>query len=268
MQKNKQNPSGSNPKKWALVTGASSGLGHDFAWSLAAQGINVILTARNSLLLEKLKEEIEGKYKVKTEVIPADLSHHDGVSSLCKAIKTKGVEVDYLINNAGFGINGYFADQEWSEIEKMLRVNIVALTEMTKYFVGEMKRRNSGHILLVASVGAYTACPTYAAYGATKAYVLSLGEALRHELMDTSIKISVLSPGPTATNFMSTAGQELNEFQKKFMMDSSLVVQIGIDAMLKGGQSVIPGFWNKMMIFSSRFMSREFSAYLAHRAMK
>lgn len=258
-----------NPEKghWALVTGTSSGLGCDFARGMASRGVNLVLTARRSALLKELKAELVKDFGVAVEVIPADLASTTDVSALLDSIRDKGIVVDYLINNAGFGLNGDFANHSWEMIERMLKVNILALTNLTKYFADEMKKRNYGHILLLGSVGSYTACPTYATYGATKAYVLSLGEAIHHELKDSNVKVSVLCPGPTATEFMTTAGQELNSFQKKFMMDSRSVALFGIKAMFDGKSSVIPGFANRAMIFLSRIMSRQCSANLAHRAM-
>jgi uncharacterized protein len=217
-----------NLKPWALITGSSSGMGVDYAHILANMSVNLVLSARRKERLEKLKILIEKKYDVQVIVIVADLGEATAPQNIFNQCESQNIKIDYLINNAGLGMHGFFADQNWSDINNMLMVDIMSLTELTKIFVDDMKKRNKGNILLIASVAAYQPCPTYAVYGAAKAYVLNFGEALNRELKDTNVSVSVLSPGATKTAFFDVSGQDTSSLQKYIMMDSNLVAKMGI----------------------------------------
>lgn len=254
--------------RWALVTGASSGLGVDFAADLAERGANVILVARREDRLRQVQSDLQTKYGVKVEIVVMDLGKKDAPEALYAEMKEKGLQVDILINNAGFGAYGYFVDLEWERERQMLELDILTLVHLTKIFVREMKARNYGYILQIASVGAYQPSPYYATYAAAKSFVLHFGEALNYELRDTKVKVSVLSPGITATEFLAVAGQKPSLYQRLAMMQSRKVAQIGIKAMLKGKPSTVPGLLNALTIFSVRLMPRRLMALLANLLMK
>lgn len=257
-----------NTKEWALITGASSGFGKDYAHLLAEKGINLVLTARREDRLNELKEEITKQYGVNVEVITGDLSKNETPKELFNSIQEKGIVIEHLINNAGFGVFGEFDSIDWEKTQTMLMVDIMALTQLTKLYVDDMKKRGSGNILLVSSIGAYQPCPTYAAYGAAKAYVLNFGEALNAELKGTGVKVAVLSPGITATEFLQVSGQKATFYQRLLMMKSRPVAALGLKAMFRGTPSVVPGMINRMVVFSLRLISRPMQAKIAYATMK
>jgi hypothetical protein len=179
-----------------------------------------------------------------------------------------GVQIDILINNAGFGIFGDFIDQRLDSTLNMLQLNISSLTELTHVYANAMKKRGGGQILLVASIGGYQATPYYAAYAASKAYVLLFGEALHDELKQHQINVSVLSPGITATSFLAVSGQRPTAYQRMAMMQSRPVAQIGLRALFGGVASVVPGISNKIATFSNRFTPRSIQSKIAGLLMK
>ncbi|TNF00674.1 MAG: SDR family oxidoreductase [Deltaproteobacteria bacterium] len=254
-------------KEWALLTGASSGFGVDYAHILGERGVNLVLTARRVDRLEELKNEVISKYGVEVKIIPADLSQTEDVQKLFNETEGQGTHISYLINNAGFGVYGDFLDTDWESTQKMLMVDIMALTQLTKVFGDAMKKRKSGNILLVGSIGAYQPCPTYAAYGAAKAYVMNFGEALNSELRGSGVKVAVLNPGVTATEFLKVAGQKPTAYQRLAMMKSRPVAEVGVKAMLAGTPSIVPGFFNKIMIWSSKLLPRVVQTRVAHMLM-
>jgi short-subunit dehydrogenase len=255
-------------ERWALVTGASSGLGADFARLLAEQGAHVVLVARREDRLRKLAAEIEGAHGVRSLVLPVDLGERDAPREVYERIRQEGIPVDVLVNNAGFGTYGEFVDIPWEQEEKMLQVDIVALVHLTKLFLKDMVERNLGHVLLVSSIGAYQPTPTYATYAASKAFVLSFGEAISYEVRNTKVRVSVLSPGVTATEFLQVAGQRPNFYQRLAMMQSPRVAQMGLRAMLQGRASRVAGLLNRLSAFSMRFVPRRMAAALAERMMR
>ena len=254
--------------KWALVTGASSGFGVEFAHVLAERGANLILAARRTEPMDQLAQQLRTQYKVNVMIEGIDLGHYGAGINLKKRLDERGIAVDILINNAGFGLFGKFLEQPLSKTLEMLQLNMLNLTELTHIFATDMVQRGAGHILLVSSIGAYQATPTYAAYSASKAYVLLFGEALNTELAPHNVKVSVLSPGVTATNFFAVSGQKATFYQRLMMMQARPVAKIGIRAMLAGKPSVVPGFLNKLTIFSNRFTPRSIQSRVAYLLMK
>ncbi len=254
-------------KEWALLTGASSGFGVDYAHILGERGVNLVLTARREDRLIELQNEVSSKYGIDVKVIPADLSKEEDVKKLFDQTEGEGIEINYLINNAGFGVYGDFLETSWENTQKMLMVDIMALTQLTKLFGDAMKKRKSGNILLVGSIGAYQPCPTYAAYGAAKAFVMNFGEALNSELRGSGVKVAVLNPGVTATEFLRVAGQRPTAYQRLAMMESRPVAEVGVKAMLNGTPSIVPGFFNKIMIWSSKLLPRVIQTRVAHMLM-
>lgn len=253
--------------KRALVTGASSGLGADFARNLAQRGCHLILTARREEQLRALADDLTQRYHIEVSVNPMDLAAPDAPQQLYDQIQAAGQTVDVLINNAGLGIYGTFLEIPWERERAMLELDILTLVHLTKLFARDMATRRSGHILQIASIGAYQPSPTYATYSAAKSFVLYFGEALAYELRGTGVTCTVLSPGVTQTEFLQVAGQNPSLYQRTVMMTSEQVVEIGIEAMLKGRPSVVPGLLNGVMAFSTRFMPRQWAAAVAHQFM-
>ncbi len=251
----------------ALVTGASSGIGADFARELAAQGCNLILVARRVDALESLAGELRAS-GIKVAVMPADLSASHKREQLLHDVETAGLQVDVLVNNAGFGVFGDFADTDWARLDQMLQLDVVALTHLTRLFVPGMVRRGFGRILQVGSTGAFQPSPGYASYAAAKSYVLNFGIALNHELRGTGVACTVLNPGVTATEFFSVSGQNWTWYQRSTAMQPRVVAGIGVKAMAARKPSVVAGLLNKMMAFTTRLSPRPMTAAIAHELMK
>jgi len=252
----------------ALVTGASSGLGVDFATILAERGCNLVLVARREDRLRELAEQLASKHGIQAHAVAMSLSPLGAARQLYDRVAALGLPIDVLINNAGFGVYGPFADSDWEKDEEMLLLDVVALTHLTRLYVADMLLRDRGWILQVSSIGAYQPSPTYAAYSACKAYVLSFGEALSYELRGTNVKVTVLSPGVTETEFLAVAGQRRTLFQRMSIMPSRPVAEIGIDAMLRGRPSKVAGAMNALTAWSLRFVPRRLQAAMASIAMQ
>jgi short-subunit dehydrogenase len=253
----------------ALVTGASSGLGADFARELAARGCGtLILVARRTELLAQVQAEIVASYPDCTaELVTMDLTEPDAPDRLFAWTQEHDLTVDVLVNNAGYGLYGTFLDLDWEREQAMLTLDITVPVHLTKQFLPGMVDRDRGYVLLVASIGAYQPSPLYATYSAAKAFILSWGEALNYELRATKVRVSVVSPGVTATEFLKVAGQRPSRYQRMAMMQSRDVVRTAVDRLLKGQPSVVPGLLNSVMVFGNRFIPRRWSAALAHRLM-
>lgn len=254
--------------KTALVTGGSGGLGADFARILAARGANLVLVARREDLLNTVRDEIASKHKVRVDIVVLDLGTSETPQELYDRLKGDGTTIDVLVNNAGFGLYGRFAELEWERQRSMLQLDILALTHPTRLFVADMVGRKFGYVLHVASIGAFQPTPLYATYSAAKAYVLSFGEALDYELRGTGVHSTVIAPGITATEFLKVSGQDSTLYQRMTMMQSPAVACIGIDAMLKGRSSVVSGTLNAVSAWSNRLIPRRVSASIAYRLMK
>ncbi len=233
---------------WAIVTGASSGIGKEFAHILASHQVNLVIAARNENALVSLADELTSKYKIKILIFPGDLSQQSKVIELVKFVRDHKIKPDYLINNAGFGDYGYFVDSHWSKEEKMIDLNIKTLTYLTKVYAIEMKERGSGKILNVASGAAFQPGPLMAIYFATKAYVLHFSEAIAEELSGTGVTLTALCPGPTESNFWIAAGKKSGISMVPGRMPTSrTVAQYGYDAMMQGRRVAVQGFNNRLM---------------------
>ncbi|OAN95282.1 short-chain dehydrogenase [Marinobacter sp. EhC06] len=255
-------------KQWVLITGASSGLGTVFAREYAKKGYNLVLTARRIDALKKLADELTTAHRVECHVEPADLSTVGAAAKLKKALDAIPINVDVLINNAGMGIHGDFLESSHEKLACMLQLDIVALTELTHVFGQSMVGRGAGKILLVSSVLGYQAAPGYAAYAASKAYVLSLGESLHEELKTSGVTLTVLSPGLTNTDFISVAEQPVSPAMKRVMMEPVPVVKAGIRALESGRASVVPGWFNLISSQSNRFTPRSLQRRFMARALR
>ncbi len=250
--------------KTALITGASSGLGTDFARDLANYGCNLILVARREDRLAALKQEIVDKHNVEVAVIPMDLLSPDAPRIMYNQIRKAGKTVAVLINNAGFGIYGKFIDTPWDKIKKLIDLDIGVLVQLTKLFLGDMVKNDFGYIMQIASIGAFQPTPMYACYGAAKSFVLNFGEALNYELKDTNVSCTVVSPGPTKTEFLEVAGQKPNLYQRLTMMSGEEVARIGITAMLDRRSSVVTGKMNAFTVWLNRWVPRRLSTASAY----
>jgi short-subunit dehydrogenase len=253
--------------KRALVTGASSGFGIEFATLLAERKANLILAARRTEPMEKLAQQLRQRHRVDVVVEGIDLSVAGAGAELKTRLDKQGITVDVLLNNAGFGLFGDFTSHSIQEILAMLRLNILALTELTHLFAADMVRRRSGHILLVASLLGYEAVPGYAAYAASKGYVLLFGEALHAELKPHGVNVTVLSPGPASTAFGHVADQKNSALTGILMMEPRPVARTGILAMLRHRSSIVAGVLNKLIVLSFRFTPRPMQARIMQRAV-
>ena len=242
--------------KWALVTGASSGFGVEFARLLAARKANLILTARRTDRMEALAKQLQQRDQIDVVVERIDLSDAGAAAELKRRLDERGIAVDILVNNAGYGLYGPFTGQPLEKILNMLQLDVVALTELTHVFAADMVKRKSGHILLVASLLGFQAVPGYAAYAASKGYVLLLGEALHSELKPYGVNVTVLSPGATATSFGEVASQRDTFGIRMLMMQPAPVAAAGVRAMLREEASMVAGLMNKLVVFSNRFTPR------------
>jgi hypothetical protein len=254
--------------QWALVTGASSGFGVDFAHLLAQRGANVVLAARSVEPMQRLAAELEAAYQVRTHVVGIDLARPGVGAELKGQLDTANIAVDILVNNAGYGVYGDFLAQPLARTLDMIQLNVASLTELTHAFAQPMAARGRGKVLLVASIGGYQATPTYAAYSATKAYVLLFGEALHEELKGRGVTVTVLSPGITATRFLAVSGQRPTLYQRLFMMQSRPVARIGLRALYSGRASIVPGWLNAVTAWSNRLMPRLVQRKVAYLLMK
>jgi len=258
-------------EKTVLITGATSGIGRDFADIFAERGNNLVLVSRSESKLYEVKGVIENKYKVQIETIAVDLSFTNAAQEVFDKISQKNKKIDILVNNAGFGAQGEHTELALSKIYQMISLNITTLTHLCSLFGKEMIKLGGGHILNVASTGAYGSAPYFAVYAATKSYVLYFSEALAKELEDYNVVVTCLSPGATDTNFFNAAGigDKTNGFwSNKARMNSRKVAEYGINKLFLGKLSVIPGFMNSFLVFLYRFLPRNISANMAKKVIK
>ena len=247
----------------ALVTGASSGIGEQFARQLAARGMNLVITARRTDKLEALAADLRDKHKIDVEVIALDLGQPSAASELFDKTEGAGKRVDVLVNNAGFGTQEHFVDIPWEKTREQIQLNVVSLTELTHRFSKRMLPRGGGWILNVASVGAYMPVPDYATYGAGKAYVRNFTEALAFELRRTPVRVCCLCPGPTATEWMQVAGQKETPIIRMVQMSAARCARIGLGALFAGRRNIIAGVMNSIGMWLLRFVPRRLMVRLA-----
>ncbi|MCJ8056872.1 SDR family oxidoreductase [Shinella curvata] len=251
----------------ALVTGASSGLGLEFAELLAAQNMDLVLVARRREPMEKLASDLRRKYGVFVQVEPIDLAQSGAAARLKSTLDEKALRIDMLVNNAGFGLHGDFVDTPLERTVEMIQLNITALTELSHIFGRDMAARGSGDILLIASLLAFQPVPTYAAYAATKAYVLSLGEALHDEFRSRGVTVTSLCPGHTETGFDAAAGAHISAALRMLTMKPRPVAEAGLRALSQGKASAIAGFMNNLVAFSNRLTPRSMQRASMKRVM-
>lgn len=255
--------------EWVVVTGASSGLGADFARQLAARGYDVVLVARRVERLEALAAEIRAATGRRAEVVGLDLTEPGAPERLFETTTADGRVISVLVNNAGFGQFGQFLNRDPEEEARLLALNVTVPVRLTRLFGRAMARRRRGHILQVGSLAGFQPTPWYAVYGASKAFLQCFGEALHVEMARKGVVVTVLSPGLTATEFFRVSGHDLSLATKPPRMHKSAdVVRIGLEGLFAGRATVVPGLRYRLMLFASRFAPRRTVAALAGRVNK
>lgn len=246
----------------ALITGASSGIGRDMARCLANRGYDLVLVARDEEKLKQLKDELEKNNKVKVEKMSMDLSIEENCKELHKCVS----DVDILINNAGFGDCGNFTKTDLNKEISMIKTNIVAYHILTKLYLIDMKSRNNGKILNVASIAGFMPGPLMATYYSTKAYIVRLSESIREELKKekSNVQISILCPGPVSTNFNRVANVKFHMREA----NSQNVADFAIRKLLKGKFYIIPGWDVKLAIFFSHFVPSNLISKITYMVQK
>lgn len=242
----------------ALITGASTGIGKELAHIHAEKGRDVIIVARSKNKLDELKADLEKRYQIKVMVIAKDLGLANAPNEIYEEIKSAGIEIEYLINNAGFGALGKFHELEMERQISMINLNITSLTALTRLFLPDFVKRNSGKILNTSSTASFMPGPLQAVYFASKAYVTYFSNALSEELYDTNITVTNLMPGATETEFGATSGMDKTEMFKKTVSARS-VAQDGYKGMEDGKLDVISGLtiMQKFMMFMIPFLPKK-----------
>jgi short-subunit dehydrogenase len=235
--------------KWAIITGASSGLGKALAFEFAAGGFNLVLTARNEAALGQVAERCSAKHAVDTEVIPADLADMLSVEHLIRTLEAKPRRYEVLVNNAGFGVHGDFASTDIDRNIELLNVQLAAALRLTKSVLGPMVSRHTGKILNVASVYSYSPVPFQSVYSACKAFLLSFSSSLQNELKGSGVTVTVFCPGITQTEFRSRAG--IAE-KRRAGMTAETAARIAYMETMRGRHIVVPGLSNRIFVLLSR----------------
>lgn len=258
-----------NRNRYALVTGATSGIGYEICRLLAADSYNLILVARNTERLQKVTDNLKQESSIEVTPLAKDLFLPQAAQEIYEEVQKMGVQVDVLVNDAGQGQWGAFADTELQRDLDIIQLNITSLVALTKYFLRDMIARNEGKILQLGSEAGTTPAPLFAVYAATKAFVLSFSAALANELKDTNITITALLPGATDTDFFHKAEQEETVvYQETQLADPQEVAKDGYEALKKGESKIISGAKTKMHVFMSDLLGTKLGAANMKRQMK
>jgi uncharacterized protein len=242
--------------KTALITGASNGIGYELAKIHAEHGDNLVLVARNKCKLDELKGMLEKTHGIKVYTIEQDLALPGAAREVFDEITEQKMTIDFLDNNAGFGDICLFSESDWNKLEKMINLNVTALTHLTRLFLPGMIERAFGKILNVASTASFQPGPTMAVYFATKAYVLSFSEAVNEEVRKNGVSVTALCPGSTESGFHEAAIGPGRKTRERKMPSAREVAEYGYRAMIRGKAVAIPGIRNSIMATSVRFMPR------------
>lgn len=240
----------------ALVTGASGGIGKALALECAADGHDVVLVARNAAELRELASLIESRHRVRATTIPADLASPETSPAILEQLRSLGINVDILINNAGFGALGPFLSVDQGTHLRMIEVNITAPTALTRMLIPAMVQRKHGYVMNVSSTAAFQPGPWMSVYYASKAYLLHFTEALADELRGTGVTVTALCPGPTRTEFQEAAGMGDPKALRRPLMEADTVARIGYRGMKCGKRIVVPGLANRLAAQAYRFAPR------------
>ncbi len=243
--------------KTALITGASSGIGLELAKEFAKDNINLVLVARSENKLKEVAAELESTYKIKVYILAKNLSNYNTAKEIFDWTVQQNISINYLVNNAGVGTFGDFAQMEWQTQEQMLNLNVTTLTYLTHLFLPKMIEQKFGKILQVASTAAFQPGPLMSVYYASKAFVLHFSEAIANELEGTGVTVTTLCPGATRTAFFGAAGMEDSKLVKgKKLPTAAQVATYGYKAMKKGKKVAIQGTMNYLLANSIRFTPR------------
>ncbi len=240
----------------ALVTGSSSGIGYQLAKLFARDGHNVVLVARSEGSLQRVAAELRGSYGVTVSIVAKDLSQSNSPDELYAELKNQSITVDFLVNNAGYGIYGAFGQSELGADLNVLQLNVVSLTHLTRLYLKDMLERGAGKILNLSSTAAFEPGPFMAIYYATKAYVQSFSEAIADEVRGSGVTVTALCPGPTQTGFQKKAAVEDIKLVSGPIMDAATVAKVGYRAMMQGRPVVIAGLRNQIMALGAKFGPR------------
>lgn len=244
--------------KTALITGATGGLGKEFSGIFAREGYDLVLVSKTKSKLDLLKEQLQAEYGIYAEIYPVDLAKKDAARDLFDFTAAKGIAVDVLVNNAGFGDFGQYRNCDWNKQYDMMQVNMCTLAQFTRLYLPSMVERRRGRILNVASVAGFFPGPLMSVYYATKAFVLSFTQALFVELKNTGVSVTALCPGPTKTGFEDNADLETSGLFKHLKVDRAKdVAEYGYRQLMRKKVVAVPGITNKLMTFSPRLSPRK-----------
>ena len=253
---------------WAIITGATSGIGKSFAYKLADRKVNLIIVARRENLLLEIQKDLIEKFKIKVEIFVLDLTLENSATKLFE-FATNGREVQTLINNAGIGFYKDFLDTSLEDNLKMINLNLNTPTRLMHLFSKHMLgHKKESYITNIASIAAYQPLPEFGVYCGTKSYLKDLSQSLSYELKDTNIHVTCVCPGGTKTEFSKHARQDLKNSESFVMMEASQVVDISLNAMDKKRVNIITGLLNWFSIFSLKFLSEKYALRVSHFAMK
>jgi len=244
----------------ALITGASAGIGTAFAQELAERQTNLVLVARSEAKLQQLAQQLREQYKIRVDILVQDLTAPAAATTVFDAVAEKGLIIDLLINNAGFGEYGPFAERDGERQVKMVQLNVLALVALTHQFLPGMRQRRSGSIINMSSTAAFQSMPYFSVYAASKAFVLSFSEALSAENHSYGVRVLAVCPGPTETNFFQDAGfpSFLSNVAAKNYTPTTVVVREALQALEKNQSVVVPGkLENQLLVNLPRFLPRE-----------
>jgi short-subunit dehydrogenase len=255
-------------KNTALITGASNGIGLELATLHAAKGGDLVLVARNKTKLDELKNTLESTYKISVHTIGKDLSQINAANEVYLETQKLNIQIDVLINNAGFGAYGLFTETDWQKEMDMIQLNVTALTQFTKLYLPAMVQRKSGKIMNVASTAAFQPGPTMAVYFATKAFALNFSEAIQNEVSDKGVTVTTLCPAATETGFQAAGAMEDSGLFKGRKLPSAKDVAIfGYDAMMEGKSLAIHGTMNAIMAHTVGLMPRKLVAKVSRKLL-
>jgi uncharacterized protein len=253
-------------KPTVLITGASSGIGEALARLFAAHGHNLVLVARSADKLQSLSDELARGHGIQSRVLAADLADPGAPPHIFETLGQQGVVIDVLVNNAGFGARGAYAEIDYDVEARMIQVNVTAVAHLTRLFLPGMLARRQGKILNVASTAAYVPGPFMAVYYASKAFVLSFSEAIAEETQGSGVTVTALIPGPTATNFAAAAGnQDSLLFRTGTAMSAGAVARVGFDGLMAGKRVAVAGVSNKLTVLSTRVAPRSMLARITRK---
>jgi short-subunit dehydrogenase len=250
-------------ERFALVTGASGGIGLEIARELAARGYALVLAARSEGKLAAAAAELTAAHGIRVETVAVDLAAAEGPARLAAALQTKGIGPEILVNDAGVGMHGPLAEADAAALASMLQLNVTSLALLTRLLLPGMLARGRGRILNVASTAGFVPGPFMAGYYASKAFVLSLSVALSEELRGTGITVTALCPGATASEFAARSGNARSRLFRRGVMEAKPVARAGVDGMLAGRRIVVPGLANRVLAGSSGLGPRWLTARIA-----